>query len=405
MTRSTTAREPRRSTAKRMIVMLLIVGLLFGAIFGFKWFGNTMMNQFMDNMPQPPATITAATARAERWTQSLDAVGTLVAVNGTQVTTEAAGVISAIRFESGEPVRRGDVLIQLDTSTELATLRSMEAGLNLAVTQRDRFRELFERNQAVARADLDQREAEAERLQAEVAAQRALIARKTIRAPFDGMLGIRRVNLGQYLGPGDPIVGLQSLDPIYLHFSLPEQRLGDIAQGQAVQVTVDSLTGRQFAGTITAIEPEVDAGTRNFLVQATLDNPEHTLRPGGFARVRAEVGNGERVIVIPQTAISFNPYGNSVYVISEREAPEGQASAPVAVRADGSQDNGPELIVRQRFVQTGATRGDLIAVTQGLEPGDRVATSGLLKLRNEAVVVISDRVEPAADEAPVPDNS
>lgn len=410
--------EPRRrSTAKRMTLMLILVGIVFGAIFGFKWFMNRMINDYMDNMAMPPAAITVAEARVQRWTERLDAIGTLQAVNGTAVTTEAAGVVSAIRFESGQAVRKGDVLVQLDTATETATLRSMEAGLQLAVTQRDRFRELFTRNQAVARADLDQRESEAERLQAEVNAQRALIARKTIRAPFDGVLGIRRINLGQYLNPGDPIVSLQSLDPIYINFSLPEQRLGAVQVGQTVSVAVDALPGREFTGTVTAIEPEVEASTRNFMLQATLDNPEQLLRPGTFARVGAEIGEAADAIVIPQTAVSFNPYGNTVYVVSEAPPPQGQAAAPVAVRPEGAapadgdtgeqaapEAAGPQLTVKQRFISTGATRGDLVVVTDGLEPGERVATSGLLKLRNDAAVVINDQVQPTAEEQPAPEN-
>ncbi len=401
MTYSTTARQPRRSTAVRMIVMLLAVGLLFAAIFGFKWFGNKMMNQAMDSMPQPPVTITAASARSEHWARTIEAVGTVVAVNGTQVTTEAAGVVAAIRFESGQSARKGEVLVELDTTTEQATLRSLEAGLHLAISQRDRFRELFTRNQAVAKADLDEREADAERLQAEAAVQRALIARKTIRAPFDGVLGVRRVNLGQYLAPGDAIVSLQSLDPIYVDFSLPEQQLDAVAAGQPVEVTLDAVPGQSFIGTVTAIEPQIDTATRNFLAQATLDNPEQRLRPGAFARIKAEVGNGEHVVVIPQTAISFNPYGNSVYVIAEREP----SSEPAAAAAQADGETGPKRVVRQRFVQTGATRGDLIVVSQGLRPGERVATSGLLKLGNDAEVVIEDKVEPAADADPRPDNS
>jgi membrane fusion protein (multidrug efflux system) len=412
--RTQTVSQPRRSTVKRMIIMLVIVGLIFGGIFGFKWFGNKMMNQFMDNMPVPPAAITVAEARVERWTESLEAIGTLTAVNGTDVTTESAGVVGAIRFESGQAVKKGDVLLQLDASTETATLRSLEAGLNLAVTQRDRFRDLFERNQAVAKADLDQRESEAAQLQANVNAQRALIARKTIRAPFDGVLGIRKVNLGQFLNPGDPIVSLQSMDPIYINFSLPEQRLGAVQVGQEVDVTVDSLPGRSFTGTVTAIEPQVDASTRNFMLQATIGNAEAILRPGTFARASAKVGESADAVVIPQTAVSFNPYGNTVYVVSESAAPTGQAAAPVEVRADDESPSapadpaappaGPQLTVKQRFITTGATRGDLVVVTDGLEVGERVATSGLLKLRNDAVVVINDEVEPTSDERPTPDN-
>lgn len=430
--------QPARSTGKRMLVMLILVALVFGAIFGFKWFGNRMMNQYMDSMPIPPAAVTAATARSETWTDSLEAVGTLVAVNGTDVTTEAAGVVSAIRFESGQSVSKGDILLQLDASTEQASLRALEASLRLAVTQRDRFRELYEGRRLVARADLDQRESEVEQLQAQAQEQRAVVARKTIRAPFTGQLGIRKVNLGQYLNPGDPIVSLQALDPIHLNFSLPEQRLGQVEVGQDVTITVDSQAGTAYTGTVSAIEPQVEANTRSFTVQATLANPDASLRPGTFARVSAAVGDAAQVVVIPQTAISFNPYGNSVYVIVGDQGPAAgagggsdagadaaadgsQAGPPVEVRAEGDADpvatddadpaaaagaNGsaPSLTVTQRFVQTGATRGDLVAVTQGLQPGERVATSGLLKLRNGAAVVITDTVEPSADAEPTPEN-
>lgn len=379
---------------KKMIGMLLITGLVFGAIFGIKACSRMQANRGFDGMSMPPVTITAAEARLESWAETIEAVGTLVAVNGVDVTTEVEGVVSAIEFESGQTVKAGDLLLRLNTATERATLGALEAGLRLALVQRDRFRELYEGKRLVAKANLDERESQAEQLQAEVDAQRALVAKKTIRAPFAGRLGIRKVNLGQYLAPGDPIVSLQSLDPIHLDFSLPEQRLDRVQVGQRLTATVDALPDRTFTGTITAIEPRVEASTRNFMLQATLGNPDQSLRPGTFARVRAELGAGIESVVVPQTAISFNPYGNSVYVLSPDASDSGQADAPA-----------PRLTVKQRFVRTGATRGDLIAITEGLKPGERVATSGLLKLRNDAVVEINDEVQPTADPDPTPPNS
>ena len=393
MTRRQRPAQPaRRSTAKRMIVMLLLVGIVFGAIFGFKAWLSGFIDRMIEQSPQPPAAITAGVVEQMPWTQRLTAVGTVVADNGVNVTTEAAGIISEIRFDSGQAVARGDVLVQLDASTETASLRAMEAGLNLALVQRDRFRDLYASRQAVAKADLDQRESEAERLQAEVNAQRALIARKTIRAPFSGVLGIRQVNLGQYLNPGDAIVSLQSLDPVHVDFHLPEQRLHSVDTGQAVTAGIDALPDEHFDGQITAIDSGVDPGTRNFLVRATFANPDQQLRPGSFARIQAQTGDPEQVLVLPQTAISFNPYGNSVYVISEQTDAARQAG------------NEPVLTVRQRFIRTGDTRGDLIVVSEGLVAGERVATSGLLKLRNDAVVVINDSVQPSRDLTPSPDN-
>lgn len=397
MARHDSTRTP--STRKRMIWMLLITGLVFGLVFGVKAFMSYGTNKFFDNMPQPPATISAAAAQQQTWRDSVQGVGTLVAVNGTQVTTESPGVISEIRFNPGDHVKAGAVLVQLNASTEVATLKSLEATARLTATQSTRYRELAT-SQLVSREEAETRAADAVTARAQVDAQRALVDRKTIRAPFSGVLGIRKVNLGQYVEPGAELVSLQALDPIYLNFTLPEQRLPHVRTGSVVTAMVDAIPGRKFEGTITSIEPQVDPQTRNFEVQATLRNPDTTLRPGTFARVSFDLGSDQRVVVIPQTAISFNPYGNSVYVITE-------APAPKADQAQGKPEGtppGPTLVVKQRFVKTGTTRGDLIAVTEGLKPGERVATSGLLKLRNDATVIINNAVQPTADKAPDPAN-
>ncbi len=396
MSTSSTARSP--STTRRMVLMLTLSLIVFGGIFGVKWFGSKQMNAMFDNMQPPPATITAAVAREETWDDSLEAVGTLVAINGTDVTTEAGGVVRAIRFEAGQPVRKGEVLIELNTENEVATLRALEAAARLAVTQRDRWRELATQR-LVSRDEVDQRVADAAAAVARVEAQRALIEQKTIRAPFDGILGIRRINLGQYVQPGSPLVSLQSMDPIYLNFTLPEQRMGQVGVGAIVRATVDALPGQTFEGRVTAIEPGVDASTRNFTVQATLRNPDRALRPGTFAKVGFDTGARRDVIVIPQTAVSFNPYGNSVYVIGEA-AKQGGQSGGAAQPAQGDAPQGPTLTVSQRFVKTGVTRGDLVAVLDGLKPGERVASSGLLKLRNGATVIVDNKVQPNADAKP-----
>ncbi|MCD9028433.1 efflux RND transporter periplasmic adaptor subunit [Luteimonas sp. BDR2-5] len=395
MARTSTARPPRPRL--RLFLVLLITAIVFGGVFAAKAIMGRGMNDFFDNMPQPAVAITAFEAEQASWETPLEAVGTLVAVNGTDVTTEAGGVVRRLSFEAGQPVKAGTVLVELNTDNELAVLRASEAAAKLAAVQRDRWQELG-RDQLVSQAEVEERATQAATSLAEVEAQRALIAQKTIRAPFDGVLGIRKVNLGQYVSPGSAIVSLQSLDPIYLDFSLPEQQLPLVREGATVQAGVDALPGERFEGTITAIEPSVDPATRNFQVQATLANPDGKLRPGAFARVGLSVGGPQEVVVIPQTAVTFNPYGNAVYVVSERPAD------PDAPAAEGDADDGPTLVVRQRFIQTGATRGDLIAVTDGLKPGERVATSGLLKLRNDATVTINNRVQPAADAAPRPEN-
>jgi len=385
------------SMPKRLFWTLLLALLVFGGVFATKAFFAGQTNAFFDNMPQPAAAVTDYAAKKEQWADAEESVGTFVAVNGTDVTTEAAGIVRELSIQPGQPVKAGTVLVQLNTSNELAVLRSLEAAAKLAVVQRDRWRELG-RDKLVSQAEVEERSTTAATTLAQVEAQRALIAQKTIRAPFDGVLGLRKVNLGQFVNPGDPIVSIQSLDPIFLDFSLPEQRVGQVLEGTRIRATVDALPGQTFEGKVTAIEPLVDANTRNFKVQATLPNPDNNLRPGTFAHIDFDTGGMREVVVIPQTAVSFNPYGNAVYVISQ--VPRGKDEKDM----QGKPLTGNKLIVKQRFVKTGATRGDLIAVTEGLKPGERIATSGLLKLRNDAEVTVNNKIQPTANAAPTPEN-
>lgn len=395
MPKHDTPRAP--SMRKRMIWMLVAVIVIFGGVFGVKAMMGAGMNQFFDNMPQPAVAVSAYVAKQESWTGAQEAVGTFIAINGTDVTTEAGGVVKELAFEAGQPVKAGSVLVRLNTANELATLKSLEATAKLTAVQRDRWRALG-KDKLVSQDEVEQRATAAASAQADADAQRALISQKTIRAPFDGVLGLRRVNLGQFVNPGDPIVSLQALDPIYLDFSLPEQRIGEVTVGLPVRATIDAMPGRTYEGRITAVEPLVDSNTRNFKAQATLDNAEGNLRPGTFAHVNFDTGAAQKVIVIPQTAISFNPYGNSVYVISQTARGKDEKDM------QGKPLTGNKLLVKQRFVKTGATRGDLVAVTDGLKPGERVVTSGLLKLRNDAEVTINNKVQPTASATPKPEN-
>lgn len=370
---------------KRMVAMLIGVGVLFGGIFGFKAFVNAMIDDAFDNMPPPTATITAAEARQTQWTRELEAVGSFAAVQGAMLTTELGGIVREIRFENGSRVKAGAELVLLDAESERARLRSLEAAERLAELELERARRLYDEKN-ISEAELQRRQSEADQATAAVNEQRARIRQKTIRAPFDGRLGIRQVNVGQYVSAGDPVVSLQSMDPIYLNFSVPERRIGEIELGQAVHARVDARRV-EAEGTISAIEPSVSRATRTFDVQATVRNTGNALRPGMFARVNLPIGEPETILVVPQGAVSFNPYGNSVFVIGEDE--------------DGG------LRVQQRLIQTGARRGDLVEVQAGLEPGARVATSGLLKLRNGSVVQINDdeAVQPRQDPDPDPDNA
>ena len=395
---------PRKGFLRRqppnvlMGTVLLGAVLLFGAVFAIKAMIAKGTNDFFDNQAQPAVSVTATTAKGERWRDNGEAVGTFVAVNGTDVTAEAGGVIREILFQPGQRVKAGTVLVRLNTANEEATLRALEASAKLAVQQRDRWRELG-KQKLVSLAEVEERATQAATTLAQVEAQRAVIAQKTVRAPFDGVLGIRKINLGQYVAPGDPLVNLQALDPILLDFTLPQQRLSQVAEGSVVRASLDGMPGKTFDGTIVAIEPQIDPQTRNFKVQARFVNEDLALRPGMFARIAFDLGGDRSVVVIPQTAITFNPYGNAVFVIEEVKR------GPDEKDAKGQPVTGNKLVVRQRFVKTGATRGDLIAVTEGLKPGERVVTSGLLKLRNDAEVTVNNKVQPAADAAPKPGNS
>ena len=395
MSRTPAKRSP--NVPLRWILMLVGVVVVFGGVFFVKSFFAKQTNTFFDNMPQPAVAVSTYDARTERWSSSGEAVGTFVAVNGTDVTTEAGGVVRSIEFDAGQPVAAGAVLVRLNTANEDATLKALQASAQLARVQADRWQKLS-RDQLVSKDDAQQKLTAAATAQAQVEAQRALVAQKTIRAPFSGVLGIRKVNLGQYVAPGAAVVSLQQLDPIYLDFSLPEREIGKMVVVTLIRASVDALPGQVFEGEVTAIEPQVDANTRNFKVQATLPNPDRAMRPGGFAKVGFDLGGARDVVVIPQTAVSFNPYGNAVFVVSKVKRKPGEKDM------QGKPLTGDKFVVTQRFVKTGATRGDLIAVTDGLKPGEQVVTSGLLKLRNDAEVTINNAVQPSADARPSVEN-
>ncbi|MEE2002793.1 efflux RND transporter periplasmic adaptor subunit [Alkalimonas sp. MEB108] len=369
---------------KRMSLMLLAVLIVFGGIFGYKAIGNHFMNQFFDNMPMPTASITAAKAEPDRWEAAISAVGSFVAMQGTELTSESSGIVREILFESGAAVEKGQLLVKLDDSIDQPELARLQAAAKLAQIELNRNQRLFQ-ERSVSELDLRRRESEAEQAAAAVRMQQARIAQKEIRAPFSGILGIRRVNLGQLLSPGSAVVSLEALDPVYLNFTLPEQRLSQIHLGQQVRVRVDAHQEQAFYGEITAISPGVRASSRSVEIQATLQNPDYQLRPGMFGRVEVLTGQVQDVLLVPQTAIQFNTFGNSVFVLREEDG---------------------QLKAFQRFVQTGETRGDLINVLSGLEPGDQVATSGLLKLRNGAAVKVSENgnAQPSAELNPQPAN-
>ncbi|MBA2409123.1 MAG: efflux RND transporter periplasmic adaptor subunit [Gammaproteobacteria bacterium] len=392
----------------RSIVLPVGALLVFGGLMFAKWFGDKQMNAFFDNMPEPPVTISSAQVNQGRWPREIETVGTFAAVNGAELATEASGIVDEITFKNGSEVKAGEIILRLNTDVDVAELNALEAAARLAEIELERVSSLYESNN-VSKSEVDIRQTQADQARANLDAQRARVEQKTIAAPFSGVLGIRQVNLGQYVEAGSAIVTLQSLDPIFLNFKLPEQRLADISAAQRVSAHVSAFAGKPFSGVVTAIEPQVEQTTRNFMIQASVDNPGEQLRPGMFARVELAFGAPREVLTVPQTAISFNPYGNSVYVIRQAQAPaKPQPSGDGGPSPDGdaqASEQPSQLTVVQRFVRTGARRGDLISVTDGLQAGERVATSGLLKLRNEAVVNINNKIRPEADVSPTPPNS
>jgi membrane fusion protein (multidrug efflux system) len=336
----------------------------------------------------PPEAVTTIKARSEQWPASLDAIGTVHAVRGVTVSADLPGVVESIAFESGRNVREGEILVRLDTRQERAQLAAAEAQRDLAKINLDRTRGLVEQG-ILAQAELDRVTAESRQAEARVGEIRATIERKQIRAPFTGVLGIRQVNLGQYLQGGAPIVPLQSLDPVHVNFSVPQQQAGAMKAGGEVQVAADGKGGETATGRITAIDSVVDEATRNVEIQATFDNPAGRLRPGMFVEAHVRTGATAKVLVLPASAISYAPYGDSVFVVSDMKGREGTTYKGV----------------RQQFVKLGATRGDQVAVVSGLEAGDEVVTSGTFKLRNGAAVLVDNSVQPENSAAPKPEDS
>lgn len=371
---------------KRMLIILLAVGLLFGGIFGYHAFKTRMMKKSMAGFQPPPATVTAIKTEYHSWQPQLKAVGSLRALRGVDVTSEISGLVRTVLFKSGDDAKGGQVLVQLNADSDIARLRSLEAEADLAETVYERDKKQLA-VQAISQALLDADASELKNKRAQVAEQAALVDKKTIHAPFSGLLGISTVNPGQYLNAGDKIVTLQSLDSLYADFYLPQQELSRVSLGQAVVVTTDSYPGRTFNGRVTAINPQVDVATRNVQVEATIVNPGHTLLPGMYASVEVKAGSAKRYLTVPQTAVTFNPYGETVFVVEE------------SGKGTGGQ---PVLTVKQTFVTTGATRGDQIAILKGLKEGDIVVTSGQLKLKNGSKVIIDNKVTPSNEASPSP---
>jgi membrane fusion protein (multidrug efflux system) len=370
---------------KRMTIMLLAVGVLFGGIFGFKAFIGSFIKKNIAAQGQPPQIVSTATAGFSEWQGEFDAVGTLRAVQGTDIAPEVAGVVTAIHFQSGQEVQEGAPLVQLNAESDLARMQSLAAAADLAQANYERNKKQLE-IQAVSQAVVDADAASLKSAKAQVAEQQALVNKKLVRAPFSGRLGIRAVDVGQYVTPGAKLVTLQALDPVYVDFFAPQKSLAKIASKQKVTLKADAFPGQQFVGEISSIDPKVDPATRNFQVRATVRNPKRSLLPGMFATVSLASGGPQRFLTLPQTAISYNPYGNTVFVVEERKGQDGKVS----------------LLAQQKFVITGEARGDQVAVLSGIKEGETVVTAGQIKLRSGVPVIVNNSVQPANEPAPQP---
>jgi membrane fusion protein (multidrug efflux system) len=371
---------------KRMVIMLAAVAVVFGGIFGFQAFKAVMIKKFISALSNPPQTISAAKAPTSEWLPKIEAIGSLRAVKGADLSLEVSGVVESISFNSGDDVAEGAPLLKLRTADDVARLNSLQAMAELNDITYERDQKQF-KMQAVSQATLDTDAANLKNAKAQVAQQQAIIDKKLLRAPFAGHLGIRAVDLGQYLGPGTVIVTLQALDPIYVDFFVPQQSVDQIRLNQLVTVKIDAFKDQTFVGEISAINPKVDTTNRNVQIRATLKNPDHKLLPGMYATVDIAVGSPKTYVTLPQTAITYNPYGDTVYVV------EGKGND-----AEGK----PQLTARQTFVTVGPTRGDQVAILKGVDEGDMIVTAGQIKLHNGSVVLIDNSVTPTADAAPVP---
>ncbi len=373
---------------KRMLIMLLVTATFIVAIGTVKFRQIQAAIAQASSFQPPPVAVTTVVAAQEHWQATLSAIGTLTAVNGVTVSADMPGIVGKISFDSGQKVREGDVIAELDSRQERAQLTAAEARRELARLSLERIGGLLERGVS-SQAEFDAATAEYDQAQASVGEIQATIERKTIRAPFSGVLGIRQINLGQYLTSGDPVVPLQALDPIYVNFALPQQQLAEVRVGGEIRVTADDAPDAALTGAITAIDSVVDPSTRNVNVQATLGNRSGRLRPGMFVSVRVVRAGAEPVVALPASAINHAPYGDSVYVVEELRAPNEQ----------------PYLGARQQFVKLGSARGDQVAIVSGVEPGQEVVTSGVFMLRNGAPVQVNNEVQPANDSAPSPEDN
>lgn len=377
-----------KAMIKPIVIMLIAVILVLGAIFAWQRIGASFGKKFMDAAAHAPQTVSTIQAAASDWQPFIQSTGTLRAVRGADLSAQASGVVDEIAFDSGNDVAAGKVLLRLKPNDDYAKLRQLEAAAELAGQTYKRDQEQFAA-QAISQANVDTDVSTLKSARAQLAAQQALIDEKIVKAPFAGRLGIRQVDIGQYLTAGTAVVTLQALDPILVDFYVPQRALAQLKIGQPVSASVDTYANQTFSGSIEAINSKVDAGSRNVQVRASLHNPERRLVPGMFADVRVQFGEKSALITLPQTVVTYNPFGDTLFVVEKNGVDE---------------KGNPRLTVQQRFVKLGDTRGDQIAVLSGIKAGEVVVSGGQMKLRNGTVVTINNSVLPSNSPNPNPPN-
>jgi membrane fusion protein (multidrug efflux system) len=373
-----------------ILLMILVVGLIYGGLVFFKVnqiMGFAQLAKSGAFLP-PPTAVTTTVAEKSQWQPTLETIGTVTAINGVTISTDLAGIVSKIAFESGSQVKAGDLLVQLNTDQEQAQLAQAEAQRDWTQITLTRNQELVAKK-TVSQSDYDSATAQFHQAQATVDQFKALIARKTLRAPFAGVVGIRQINLGQYLNTGDAVVTLQSFDPIYVNFSLPQQNLSQLTVGQSVEINMDAYGDKVFPGKVTAINSLVDQNSRNVQIQATLPNSETQLRPGMYAKVKVVLPEAQEVVAIPSSSIHYAPYGDSVFIVSDLKSDDGKTFKGV----------------KEQFVKLGQSKGDLTAIVSGLKPGDEVVTSGVFRLRSGEAIIVNNKARPGSETSPTPSDS
>jgi membrane fusion protein (multidrug efflux system) len=378
---------------KYIIAILLMLVVVVAIYFGLGYYKVGQIMGFVQlaksgAFAPPPTAVTTTVAEKTQWQPTLETIGTVVAINGVTISTDLAGIVCKLAFDSGCQVKAGDLLVQLNTDQEQAQLAQAEAQRDWTQITLTRNQGLLEKR-TVSQSDFDSATAQFHQAQATVDQYKAVIARKTLRAPFAGIVGIRQVNLGQYLNTGDPVVTLQSFDPIYVNFSLPQQNLSQITVGQAVEITVDAYGDKLFKGRLTAINSLVDQNSRNVQIQATLPNSDTQLRPGMYAQVKVVLPETQEVVAIPTSSIHYAPYGDSVFIVSDLKSQDGKTYKGVT----------------EQFVKLGQSKGDLTAIVSGLKPGDEVVTSGVFRLRSGGAIIVNNKTTPGNDTSPKPTDS